>query len=73
MFQIAPFGYEARRLSLETTDGPEQIDVLIFGDTGGRRGYAFRSDTFKAFAASMVQASSGLIIPGNNGGNEHHA
>lgn len=72
MFQVTPFNYEAKRLNLQTTDGAEVLNVVIFGDTGGRRGYAFTSQAFKTFAAKMVESSSGLLIPNNEQRNGNH-
>lgn len=72
MFQVTPFGFDVKRLELQTTDGPETLHVLRLIDTGGVRGYAFQSESFKTFAAQMVEASSGLLIPNNNQRNGNH-
>lgn len=72
LFQVTPFNYETHRLDLTTTEGPERMHLVIFSDTGGRRGYAFRSDTFPAFASAMVEANSGLLIPQTNQRNGKH-
>lgn len=69
MFQIVPFGYSFHKLSLTTTEGPMQVDILRLSDSGGCRGYAFLDRTLKAFAADAVKHSSGLHIPSSPGGN----
>lgn len=67
LFQVTPFTYELHRLDLDTTEGPMRLQVLKFIDTGGSRGFAFLPEALSAFTSSMVEASSGLIIPQPNG------
>lgn len=62
-FQLAPMTWTWQRLDLTTTDGPMRIDVLVFETVNGRQAYGLVGEDAKAFAASTVQATSGLVLP----------